>query len=72
MDVPTSVSGRDKVSDTVSDTVLSPVYRTYYKAAIKVSTPVKRGYSKARHTRLSDNFITVIQLVIQSVTKLRT
>ena len=48
---------------------LSPFYRTYYKATIKTSTPVWRGYSKARHTRLSDNFITVAQLVIQIVTK---
>ena len=33
---------------------LSPFYRTYYKATIKTFTSVKRGYYKARHSRLSD------------------
>ena len=45
---------------------LSPVYRTYYKATIKSSTSVRRGYYKALYTRLSDNCIIVIQIVIQS------
>lgn len=51
---------------------LSDIYRTYYKATIKASTSVKRGYYKARHTRLSDNCITVIQIVTKLVIKLVT
>ena len=49
---------------------LSPFYRAYYKATIKTSTTVERGYYKARYARLSDNCITVIQIVAKSVTKM--
>lgn len=48
---------------------LSPFYRTYYKVAIKTSTSIKRGYYKARHSRLSDindHFRKVIKKVLEN------
>lgn len=47
---------------------LSPFYRTYYKATIKAPPSVWRGYCKAYRTRLSDNCVTVIQIVIKLAT----